>query len=284
MLLLSPLSCIQYELTRWYAFYWEYPYKRFLMEPIAVIAVWFFMLRHNRKGALLLLLIALCGFSSLAAAAASQMAVVHRLLRPSSSCPLQLPIHKSTAKEPSESIPTVISAIAILLGLANHLAWFGAARALTDSAHYLEYREAMQPSDKMFVRGVDTHAFIAEDSRLLSHWFFEFYEAQARSIAGERNSILYYLREQGISLILVNHHLRDFLVVQNNKSENQRKYSELGKLLSCLDPYAPTDPNHPEIYIVRVKWMESGDPEIDLVTSFPRRTSPDWWQLFTQLD
>jgi hypothetical protein len=277
MLMWSAPRCVAEELIRWKEFYLDYPQKRFLLEPIAVAASFAVLLRHQPRGAWLVGLIAACGFAALTAAAASKWPWYIAYSGPVSAVLLAYPFLRPTASA-AQRIARGLALAAITVGLANHVAWFAKGRALADSSYYPHYRSVMGPTDRMFLRGVDTYAFITEDSRVISHWFFEFYEAQARSLAGERVSMLSYLQEYDVSLILLNHHLRDFLAVQKQVPEADRTYTGLDDFLALLEPYSPTDTSHPTIYVLRLRFHE-GSPTVTLHSTIPRVDGPDWRRL-----
>lgn len=277
MLIWSAPRCITEELIRWKEFYLDYPHKRLLLEPLAVAASFAMLLRHQPKGALLLSLIATCGFASLSAAAASKWPWYIAYSGPVSAVLIAYPF-LSMAPSLGPRIARGLALAAIAAGLANHVAWFVKGRALVATSHYPLYRNAVGPADRVFLRGVDSYAFIADDDRLITHWFFEFYEAQARSLAGERLSIVEYLREHGVSLILLNRNLRDFLVVQQRTPEAKRNYTGLDDFLTLLAPYSPTDLNEPMTYVLRLSF-DAATPRSAVSTAFRQIDDPDWHRL-----
>ncbi len=269
-------ACMAMEFARWKDFYWGYPYRRFIAEPISAAVSLTTLYRSRPTVVLPIALIALTLLVSLAAGAANKWPWYIAYAAPLATILLSYPFLDAPVGRFSRLASQSAAAFAIGLGLLNHAAWFYRADAWSASRHYPTYRSVIGAGDRMFMRGADTYAFIDHDTATLSHWYFENYEGRARNRRGERLTFFEHMRRNGVTLIIVNNNSRDWLVTQSKKAESERTYSQLTELLASLAPFAPLETENATNFVLRIDYDNPDGVRLMPVASFSRAVPRPW--------
>jgi hypothetical protein len=269
-------ACLTMEFARWRDFYWGYPYRRFLAEPISAAVSLTTLYRLRPTVVLPIALIAVTLLMSLAAGAANKWPWYIAYSAPLATILLSYPFLDAPSCRFFRIANQAAAAFAIGLGLLNQAAWFYRADAWSASRHYNTYRSVVGPGDRMFMRGADTYAFIDKDDAAISHWYFENYEGRARNRRGERLSFFEHMKQKGVTLLLLNDNSRDWLVTQGKKTESERTYSQLGELLALLGPFAPLETENATSFVLRIHYDEKDRVRLTPVVAFSRAVPRPW--------